>query len=344
MKNVRLRDLVAPTTPSKVSIKQPSSLDFLSPTKKISSNNIVVTSELASFRLKREYLPIINKTLLDGLNVKRQIFDDNNGFGVEVSRVSNFIITNDIDLRGSYPQNVVKFPKFTLNTNIKTLPDINFRFILSIKKNKSDSNPQLYTSDKFYNELASSYWENNPYMVGNAIKSEAIVSIVYDDYIKKLNTFKLLELNAGTIGVKVNKNIFVEFNENSDPTINLDDLVRYIDWVVTKPSSNYDERLIDPTYLGVWEVPGSNTTDTNLDIPPAPTSPPITNPPTTPTYPPIGRAGFYPGEIAFTNGTDRYEWITTEGGRWRLTSPPGRDINNSGGLGGGRPGGNRPPQ
>lgn len=275
MKNVRLRDLVAPTTPSKVSIKQPSSLDFLSPTKKISSNNIVVTSELASFRLKREYLPIINKTLLDGLNVKRQIFDDNNGFGVEVSRVSNFIITNDIDLRGSYPQNVVKFPKFTLNTNIKTLPDINFRFILSIKKNKSDSNPQLYTSDKFYNELASSYWENNPYMVGNAIKSEAIVSIVYDDYIKKLNTFRPLELTAGTVGVSVSKNLFVEFNENSEPTINLDDLVRYIDWVVTKPSSNYDERLIDPTYLGVWEVSGSNTTDTNVDNPPERGAPPI---------------------------------------------------------------------
>jgi len=296
MKNIRLSDLAVPTKPSKVSIKQPSSLDFLSPTKKISSNNIVVKSELATPQLKREYLPIINKTLLDGLNVKREVFDDSDGFRVEVSRVSNFNVTNDIDLQGSYPQNTVKFPKFTLNTNIKTLPDVSFRFILSVKKNKSDSNPQLYTSDKFYNELASSYWENSPYMVANAIKSEAIVSIVYEDFIEKLNTFKLLELNAGTVGVEVSKNIFVEFNENSEPTINLDDLVRYIDWVVTKPSSNYDERLIDPTYLGVWEIPGLSTTDTNVDIPPTPSSPPINLDGTTAPPRPVGIGGGTPSQ------------------------------------------------
>lgn len=276
MKNVRLSDLAAPTKPSKVSIKQPLGFDFIGSTEKISSNNIVVKREFATPEVKREYLPIINKTLLDTLNNKREVLEEGKfGVDIEVSKVSNFTITNDIDLQGVYPQNVVKFPKFTLNTNIKTLPDIKFRFILSIKKNKSDSNPQLYTSDRFYNELASSYWENSPYMVANAIKSEAIISVVYEDYIEKLKTFSLLEKTTGTLGVDVKKNLFVEFDENSEPTINLEDLVRYIDWVVSKPSSKYDERLIDPGYLGTWEISGSSTTKTEEDTPPSPTSPPI---------------------------------------------------------------------
>jgi hypothetical protein len=259
MKNVRLSDLSAKTKPSKVSIRPRPELDFISPTEKISSNSITIKRELASFKQKKEYLPIINKAVLDTLNVKREEFE-NGRFNVdlELSRVSNFSITDDIDLQGTYPQNVVKYPKFTLNTNIKTLPDINFRFILSIKKDKSDSNPQLYTSNKFYNELASSYWENNPYMVANAIKSEAIVSVVYDDFVEKIKNFRLLE---NPVGVKVTQNIFVNFDTSENSTLNLEELVRYIDWVVTKPARNYDERILQPLFLGKWEIASTPPVD-----------------------------------------------------------------------------------
>lgn len=273
MKNVRLLDLSAPTKPSKVSIRQPIELDSINPTEKISSNNITVKRELASSKQKKEYLPIINKTLLDTLNVKREEFE-NGRFNVdlELSRVSNFNITDDIDLQGTYLQNVVKYPKFTLNTNIKTLPDVNFRFILSIKKDKSDANPQLYTSNKFYNELASSYWENNPYMVANAIKSEAVVSVVYYDFVEKIKNFRLLETS---VGVVVNQNLFVDFDSTENLTLNFEELVRYIDWVVTKPARTYDERLIRTSFLGKWETTFSPTGAPSQPEPPLPTDPPI---------------------------------------------------------------------
>jgi hypothetical protein len=270
MKNVLLAELFTETKPIGVSIRPSLALE-LPKVEAISSNNIIVSREIATPAQKLEYLPVINRTVLDSLNRKKTIDAENTQI---FTQISNFNIIGNIELQGKYSQNIVKFPKFKLNTNIKTLPDINFRFILSIKKTDSDSNPTLYTSDKFYNELASTYWENNPYMVANAIKSPAIVTIVYDSYVNKIKNFKSLEDSAG-IGVTVNKNLFIELAPDSEPSPNLDDLVRYIDWVVTKPSANYEQRLIDTTYLGVWEIPGLNPPDTNIDIPPAPSSPPI---------------------------------------------------------------------
>jgi hypothetical protein len=363
MNNVRLSDLSAATKPSKVSIRQSTlSSDFQPET--ISSNNIVVKKEVASFSRKIEYLPVINKTLLDKLNKKKDTINDDDG-NVIIDKVSNFQSTNDILLQGVYPQNTINFPKFILNTNIKTLPDISFRFILSVKRNVSDSNPQLYTSDKFYNELASSYWESNPYMVANAIKSEAIVSVVYDEYISKLTEFRTLELNVGKVGVIVGKNLFVNSNYNvteiddsvvfanlkATPTTDIDELVRYIDWVVTKPSKVYDERLLKTTDIGQWIFKDGKTSNTPPLPPPAGNEPPQSTPsyppigraglylneeiintldnreyrwtgngwvalePSEPPYPPIGRAGFYQDELTTYEGRE-YQWTNFTGGRW----------------------------
>jgi len=342
MNKVRLSDLSAATKPSKVSIRQSKlSSDFQPET--ISSNNIVVKKEVAPFSRKIEYLPIINKTLLDKLNKKKDTINNDDG-NVIIDKVSNFQSTNDILLQGLYPQNTINFPKFILNTNIKTLPDISFRFILSIKLNVSDTNPQLYTSDKFYNELASSYWESNPYMVANAIKSEAIVSVVYDEYLSKLTEFRTLELNVGKVGVLVYKNLFVNSEYNvteidesvvfanlkATPTIDIDELVRYIDWIVSKPTKVYDERLIKTTDIGTWVFKdGSSSSSPSLPNP-AGDEPPQS----TPSYPPIGRAGVYLGE-EITNTIDNrvYKWTTDGGGRWVIlepTEPPYPPIGRAG--------------
>jgi hypothetical protein len=331
MENIRLSDLSAPITPSKVSIRDNSLLSNLQ-SETLSSNNILVTKDVATYERKVEYLPIINKTLLDKLNVKKDTINDDDG-NIIINKISNFQATSDIILKGKYPQNTVKFPKFRLNTNIKTLPDINFRFILSVKRNVADSNPQLYTSDKFYNELASSYWENNPHMVANAIKSEAIVSIVYEDYLTKLNEFRTLELNVGKVGVVVAKNLFVNSNYNiteindsvtvanliATPTTDIDDLVRYIDWVVSKPSTVYDERIQKATDIGAWVFKDGTPSSTPSLPTPAGNEPPRT----TPTYPPIGRAGFYPGEeVTNTGDNSVYKWSTESGGTWIIQSDP----------------------
>lgn len=348
MKNIRLSELFTRTKPTGVSVKAPLALTT-STTETLSSDNIVVNRDVIEPFQTTEYLPIITKTVSNTLNKKKSIDEDSKTS--ILAKVSNFNIIGNIELQGDYPQNIVNFPKFILNTNIKTLPDINFRFILSIKRNSLDSNPILYTSDKFYNELASSYWENNPYMVANAIKSEAIITIVYDEYVSRLEEYKTLELNVGKVGVLVGKNVFVNYthtleSDNTDDspsytynsTIDIDNLVRYIDWVVSKPAISYDERLLKATDIGAWSLKDGPSTSTPENQTGTPSTPPSNEPPITqPTYPPVGRAGFYQNEeVRVTNGL--YKWTNTvgftaaAGGNWELIEDT---TNQSGGGGGG---------
>lgn len=348
MKKVLLSTLPNLTLPTKVVQKTPLLAEEISTSGQLlSSNNILSKSDKIQSRTKKEYLPIILKTIINTLNFKN--FTNKTGV-TTVNKVSLFNVDSDIVLEGEYSQNKFDFPKF--NLNIKTLEDVTFRFILSIKKDLSDSTPQLYTSAEFYTELVESYRNNNPYMVANAIKSNAIVSITYSEYLDIIEQFRATELNVAKVGVVVHRNLFVDSNYNlidgalppaleSNPSTNIDDLVRYIDWVVSKPNPIYNERLLDPTDIGQWVL----VTPTGIEgaPPPTPPTPPNDAPPnTTPTYPPIGRQGFYEGEEITASNGDLYTWTNLTGGRWLLQGPstPAPGGNNTGGAPtgtGGRP-------
>jgi hypothetical protein len=117
-----------------------------------------------------------------------------------------------------------------------------------------------------------------------------------------------------------------------DLKVDVENLVRYIDWVVSKPSGVYDERLLRSNEIGSWI-----TKDGTLsDQPASPTTPPPNEPPLTePTYPPVGRAGFYVDEEASVDG-DLYKWTNLTGGRWlfqeNLPSNGGGDTGGDGGY------------
>jgi hypothetical protein len=329
MKTIRLSDLANGTKPTQV-ILNPSGLDKETPTlistkPSISSNYLVSGVKTGK---SKKYLPIIEKTLIKNLNFKNFL----NKFGnPTLTKISLFDVVGDIILEGDYSQNKIETPKF--NLNIKTLDDVTFRFILSVKETISDSNPQLYTSSVFYNDLIKSYQENNPYMIMNAIKSEAIVAITYSEYLEQMEEFRTRELNVGKVGVVVQRNLFVDSNYNlingavppaleANPSPNIDDLVRYINWVVSKPSAVYDERLLNPTEIGSWNL----VTPTGIETappPPPPTPPPTAPPAPTPSrYQPVGREGFYQGEEVTASNGFSYIWVTTEGGRWAIQNAP----------------------
>lgn len=201
----------------------------------------------------------IIQNLVDSINVRREI----DKFGmVQTTVVSNFDTNDAIDVSLNYSsENSQSIAKF--NLNIKTLDDVSFKFILSIKNGRGDMNPVLYTSKSYYDELVNSYSDGNPYKVIGAINSSAVVVIDCNDFVEKVEQLKVKEFDAAKTGVVVSNHVFIESQHSLDDNalppdydysinFNYDDLVRYIDHVVSKPSSNASERVLNASEIGEW--------------------------------------------------------------------------------------------
>ena len=270
-----------------------------------------------------------------------RVVEDDAGDIVYV-KVSDFNQNGKITLVGNYSQNFVDLPKYDLST-IRTLSDINFNFILVIKETKTSPESVFYTSEQFYIELMRLYSNNQPYLPNYIIKQENIVVIPLDSvkeliadlHIKELNTFLSKEPTI------VIKNLFEFSNYGPEPdfeinsTYDLDELVRYIDWVVSKPSPNYNERLLAPNVIGEWISPPTEDDtpqDTGINNTPGDGEPSNNEP----QYPPIGRRGAYFGEIVESDSGGTFIWTN---GIWTLydteTGATGGSGNQSGGSGGG---------
>ena len=127
----------------------------------------------------------------------------------------------------------------------------------------------------------------------------------------------------------------------ANPSYDINELIKYITWVVTKPAANYDDRLIPVEELGdfdgytpeddVEDDSPSTQTDTQTDDDGNPTDP---NPN---RFPPVGRRGVQPGETVLFNGK-YWEWdgINEE---WIIDTTDNGENPNDGST----PGGDNPP-
>ena len=98
-----------------------------------------------------------------------------------------------VSLIGLYPEkNKLDFKLPSLK-NIKYVRGTNFRFILAIFKDYSDTKPVYYTSEKYFNDLTEATNEGNPYFLQASFANTNIVSYVYEDIIKIVNSMKELE-------------------------------------------------------------------------------------------------------------------------------------------------------
>ena len=238
------------------------------------------------------------------------------------STISKFQNNGSIRISGEYKQNFVDFPKIDIS-NIKIVDGTSFKFFLSIKQNINDANPILYTSKPFYDELVFTYSQNNPYYVPAAAKVPAIVVVTLDGLKKKVEALHFSELNqTADNGVLVLKNLFVNSNFNigvepsvsdykkaiSQPTYNIDDIVRYVDWVVQKPNARYEDRLIRGKRLGRWKFnTGGEIYDSAVPLPGE--EPNNLNNPT--TFPPFGRPGDWQNEVATDDNGFDWRWVIT---------------------------------
>jgi hypothetical protein len=252
------------------------------------------------------------------INNTTEIKDDD---GVFIqSTISKFKNNGYIRISGDYKQNFVDFPTIDIS-NVKAVDGTSFRFFLSIKNNTNDANPILYTSKKFYDELTDTYLNNNPYYIPAASKPAAIVVVVLNDLKQKVEALHFNELNAtADNGVLVLKNLFVNSNFDididpsvkdykkavSNPTYNIDDVVRYIDWVVSKPNANYDDRLISGKKLGRWKYNTNAKQTIDSGAPKVDELPNNLNNPT--TFPPIGRPGDFQNEVDSDSDGNDWKW------------------------------------
>jgi len=271
------------------------------------------------------------------INLRRGIID---GDTVTI-KVGDFESSDVITLYGDYQQNSVDIPKFDLS-KINTLPNdvADFKFILSIKDGDAGE-PTLYSSDKVRKDLISKYGDDNPIPVNYLINERKIVVVniaPFKELIQKMRDAELsINLNRNEINgqVEVTKNLFSYSNYSttdagslvSNPTYDLNELVRYISWVVSKPNKNYDDRLIPANELGEWNgsIPETPTVDT-------PSTDTTNSPPPSNQYPPIGRAGIEDSEEVFKNG-ELYVW-NAEFNEWKLNTQSNDDVSSGGGGGG----------
>lgn len=134
-------------------------------------------------------------------------------------------------------------------TDLKSVEGTNFRFILAIFKDYKDTKPVYYTSDKYLNDLKSASAEGNPYFLQSSFSNSNIVSYVYEDIVRMVDSMKPLEQKSR---VDFRINIFAGVSGSID----YDNLVTYIDWLVDKqsPLDDINFGVLEPTKISGWNV------------------------------------------------------------------------------------------
>lgn len=173
--------------------------------------------------------------------------------------------TGEVFLRGKYPENKVYFPLYDI-TKITPRSDININFILKINSYVKSGQGvgtryKLFTSDKIYEYLVDAYNRNIPYpALAKLIDIVEIDTKVLIDMVKKQKN------DETALDVVINNNLGIVFNKDRDDyQIDYDILLKYIDWVVTKPSVNYDERLLSVNDISDVELIQDLEADTEDD-------------------------------------------------------------------------------
>ena len=261
----------------------------------------------------------------DGLLGIREIFNQDKEV-VEKQRVGNFEEIAQIRIKGEYPQNYVDVPRYDLSkVNVLLDQDIEFDFILCLKEGL-DSEPKLYASARFFQTLMKEYRvDGSPFAVNDIIEEKNIVVIDVKPLKEKVEFLRRKELSinlnrnevAGQVEVRKNLFVYSNYDVGSDgvlvanPSYDINELIKYITWVVSKPAANYDDRLIPVEELGDFD--GYTPEDYTEDDSPSNQTDTQTydnNNPTDPNpnrFPPVGRRGVQPGETVVFNGK-YWEW------------------------------------
>lgn len=235
---------------------------------------------------------------------------------IESSVVSNeneeIPINGSIRVTGQYPQNFIDVPTYDLS-KIKVIPDTNFKFIIRLRMGEEYSK-DYYTSKIFYDVLQNSLNNKDPHLSNQYLRKSAIIDIDLMPLLTRIRTFRDIELSKQVV---VTKNLFLRSEGNSESfnevleTILYDDLIKYINWIVAKPSNDYDMRLLSPKQIGESVL----FIEEEIIEPQPPVVPSETDPPYSQNqrpFDPVGRPGAYLNEIVMAIDGNEYRWNGVE--------------------------------
>ena len=277
------------------------------------------------------------------INLRRSLDSDGNDI---TTKVGDFTQTGYISLTGEYPQNRIDIPRYDLSKVVSLNTDIaDFNFILSIKD--GDGEPKLFCNKNVMIDLIAKYGKKEPIPVNYLINQRKIVLIniaPLNDVTEVMRGEELsinLYSNEDNGQIEVTRHLYTYSNYQvgeggqlvAEPSYDLNELIKYVSWVVQKPNPDYDDRLLVANELGDWD---SYSTELPAeDEPPTDT----TYVPSNTVYPPIGRAGIKDGENVVNNLTT---WVwNVELNKWQTESERlGSENTGSGNTGSGNQGGN----
>lgn len=152
-----------------------------------------------------------------------------------------------IRLNGKFPQNFIDFEIPDLSI-LEVVENTKFKFIVELKSGEDDDEfIGLYTSPVYFADLTASKTEDNPYPLQNAFNEFFTVKYNVNELTKTYNTLKDLELE---LDVKMERNILYTFDSGSQ----YEELIKYIDWVVSKPNLSEIGVLGSPNVLPVSSI------------------------------------------------------------------------------------------
>jgi len=156
-------------------------------------------------------------------------------------------------LKGLYPEkNKIDFNLPSI-TDLKYVDGTEFKFVLAIFKDYKDTKPVYYTSEQYYNTIQNSLLEGNPYFSQASFNPKNIISYVIETPLKVYSPLHDEEIKPF---VNMRQNIFI----NSGSVVDYDNLVTYIDWVVSQVSPLDDDNfgVLKPETIAGWDVLNGN--------------------------------------------------------------------------------------
>ena len=156
-------------------------------------------------------------------------------------------------LNGIYPEkNKIDFNLPSIS-ELKYVEGTEFNFILAIFKDYKDTKPVYYTSEQYYYTLQNSILEGNPYFSQASFNPQNIISYVLETPLKVYSPLHKEEIKPR---VNVRQNIFI----NTGSFVEYDNLVTYIDWMVSQVSPLDDDNfgVLKAETIAGWDVLNGN--------------------------------------------------------------------------------------
>ena len=156
-------------------------------------------------------------------------------------------------LNGLYPEkNKIEFNLPSVS-ELKYVEGTEFQFILAIFKDYKDTSPIYYTSEQYYYTLQNSILEGNPYFSQASFNPQNIISYVLETPLKVYSPLHKEEIKPR---VNVRQNIFI----NTGSFVEYDNLVTYIDWMVSQVSPLDDDNfgVLKAETIAGWDVLNGN--------------------------------------------------------------------------------------